>query len=359
MTDFARLSPANRIAHLIRTTRLTADQGAVLRHGADEASERLAENVVGAFAMPMGVVPGLVVDGTPVDVPLASEQSGVIAGVALGAGLTADGVATDADPPVMTAQIPLIDLPDPHHGRLKVLENRAEITATADAADPVLVRHGGGCRGLEARVIVTTAGTMLMVELHVDTGKAMGAGALRTMAQAAGRRLAALTGGRVLLGMVTNLADRRRVRARAVFRTEGLGGAATRDALLAAAALAHADPGRATTHNKGLLNAVTAVAVATGNDPRAIAAGAHAWAARDGRYRALSHWELTPDLELAGSVELPLALGVVGGATTIHPAARAALAITGVDDAVQLARIALAAGLVGHLGTLLAQVGGE
>ncbi len=235
---------------------------------------------------------------------------------------------------------------------------RAEIEAAAAAVDPLLVELGGGLRDLEVRVLEALPETVI-VHLVVDTRDAMGANAVNTMAEAVAPRLAALAGGTVALRILSNLADRRLVRARARWPLEEIGGAGVRDAIVQAGRFALADPYRATTHNKGIMNGVSAVVLATGNDTRAVEAGAHAFAARGGSYTALTRWTANAEGDLEGALEMPLAVGIVGGATKLHPTARAALQIMRIDSADRLTRIAGAVGLVQNFAALkaLATVG--
>jgi hydroxymethylglutaryl-CoA reductase len=282
----------------------------------------------------------------------------VIAAASNGARLCREtgGIVTASTGPLMIGQIQLLGVPDPHHARLRILERRDEIAAVCDATDPVLTRVGGGLRDVIVRVIGTQSGPMVITHLVVDTRDAMGANAVNTMAEALAPQIAAWTGGRVGLRIVSNLADQRLVRARALWPAAALGGTEVSDAIVAAYHFAAADPYRAATHNKGVMNGVTSVVLATGNDIRAVEAGAHAFAARDGQYRPLARYEATPDGDIAGSLEVPCAVGLVGGATRVHPTAQACLKILGVTSADALARIAVAVGLVQQFAALRALV---
>ncbi|MCA8906836.1 MAG: hydroxymethylglutaryl-CoA reductase, degradative, partial [Rhodospirillaceae bacterium] len=240
----------------------------------------------------------------------------------------------------------------PENARFKILEHRDEIKAICDECDPVLLKFGGGFQSLEVRIIDSAQGPMVITHLIVNTGDAMGANAVNTMAEAVGPRIAEWTGGQVFLRILSNLADRRLARARGVWRAEDIGGPAVRDGILAAFHFADADPYRAATHNKGVMNGITAAVLATGNDTRAIESGAHAYAARTGRYRSMSKWEADADGNLVGVLELPMAVGLIGGATKIHPTARACLEILGVTSADELARIVVAIGLAQNYAAL-------
>jgi len=254
----------------------------------------------------------------------------------------------------MIAQIQLLEVSDPEQARLKILEQKDAIQALCDEVDPVLLKHGGGFRDLEVRVFSTPSGPMLVTHLIVDTRDAMGANAVNSMAEQLAPEIARWTGGRVNLRILSNLADRRLARARAVWTCDEIGGPDVRDGILSASQFAQADPYRATTHNKGIMNGVTAVVLATGNDTRAVEAGAHAYAARSGQYRGLSCWERTAEGDLAGTLELPLAVGLIGGATKLHPTAQTSLKILGVQNASALARCIAAVGLAQNFAALKA-----
>jgi hydroxymethylglutaryl-CoA reductase len=324
-------------------------------------AERLIENVVGTMNVPVGIATNMLVDGEEVLVPMATEESSVVAAVCNAARLCRDegGFSTSLSGTLMIAQIQLVEVGDPHAARLKILERREEIRTACDACDPTLVRLGGGFRDLEVRVLDTRGGPMVVAHLIVDTRDAMGANAVNTMAERLAPDVAAWTGGRVYLRILSNLADRRVARARAVWRAEKIGGEGVRDGIISAFHFAEADPYRAATHNKGIMNGISAVVLATGNDTRAVEAGAHAYAARGGRYSSLTRWEVTGSGDLAGSLEIPLAVGLVGGATRLHPTAQACLRILGAETAERLARIMAAVGLAQNFAALraLATVG--
>jgi hydroxymethylglutaryl-CoA reductase len=254
----------------------------------------------------------------------------------------------------------VLDLADPDDARRRVLDHRAEILAEVDSVDPVIAGLGGGARDLEARILRETAvGPMLIVHLIYDTRDAMGANAVNTAAERLAPRLEQLTGGRVHLRILSNLADRRLATSRCHIPATALAfgdfsGERVRDGIVEAWAFAEADPYRAATHNKGIMNGVDAVVIATGNDWRAIEAGAHAYAARSGRYTSLSRWSAGSDGALEGELEMPMAVGTVGGATRVHPVARAALELMGVSSARQLAEIIVSVGLAQNLAALRA-----
>ena len=321
-----------------------------------QLADHMIENMISTIAIPVGIATNMKVDGRDVLVPMATEESSVIAAVGNSARQCYEngGFTTSMSGTQMIAQIQLLDLSDPATARLIILERRLDIERLCNECDPTLVRFGGGFRDLEVRLLHTPSAAMVITHLIIDTRDAMGANAVNTMAERLAPRLAEWTGGRPLLRILSNLADRRLVRARATWRCEDIGGEMVRDAMIAAFEFADADPYRAATHNKGIMNGVSAVVLATGNDTRAVEAGAHAYAAKDGGYRSLTRWEVTQSGDLSGVLEMPMAVGLVGGATKIHPTARALLAILDVDSAEQLARIIAAVGLAQNFGAMKA-----
>jgi len=318
-----------------------------------ELADNLSENVIGVMSVPLGVATNMIVDGVDVLVPMATEESSVIAAVCNGAKAcrATGGVVTDADDPCMIAQVQITGLADFAAAQAMLLGKRAEIGAICDACDPVLVRLGGGFRGIEVRVL---AG-MLVLHLIVDVRDAMGANAVNTMAERLAPDVERWTGGKVGLRILSNLADRRLVRARAVWPVDVVG-ADVVEGMLSAYAFAAADPYRAATHNKGIMNGISAVGLATGNDTRALEAGAHAFAVKD-QYGPLTRWDKTKNGDLRGEIELPMPVGIIGGATRAHPTAQMALKIMGADTADRLARVIAAVGLVQNFSAMRALAG--
>ncbi|QPC44664.1 hydroxymethylglutaryl-CoA reductase, degradative [Kaustia mangrovi] len=354
-----KMTPDARLEAVARQAGLDNEMVANLKDAAKghiELADRLVENAVSAMAIPVGIATNMIVDGRDVLVPMATEESSVIAAVCNAAKRCrpTGGFVTSASGPVMAAQIQLLSASDPENVRLKVFERMEEIREICDGTDPLLVKFGGGFRDLEVRVVETAEGPMTIVHILVDTRDAMGANAVNSMAEALAPKLAEWTGARTLLRILSNLADRRVARARAVWPLDEIGGPQVRDDMLSAYRFADADPYRAATHNKGIMNGVSAVVLATGNDTRAIEAGAHAYAARDGHYRSMSRWEMDADGNLVGSLEMPMAVGLIGGATKIHPTAQANLKVLGVETADRLARIIVAVGLAQNFGALRA-----
>jgi len=364
LSGFHKQSVNDRIARVAGIVGLDiADCGLLANTGSlsAELADHLIENVIGTMAIPIGIATNMKVDGRDVLVPMATEESSVVAAVCNAArqSYESGGFITSMSGMLMIAQIQLVQVSDPENARLSILERIEEIRAICNECDPILVKLGGGFRELEVRVMDTRSGPMVITHIIVDTRDAMGANAVNTMAEKLAPSIAAWTGGRTYLRILSNLADRRLARARCVWRAEDiasadLSGESVRDGMLLAYHFAEADPYRAATHNKGIMNGISAVVLATGNDTRAVEAGAHAYAARAGRYTSLTRWEITREGHLAGSIELPMAVGLVGGATKAHPMARLALKVLGVNSAEQLARTIAAVGLAQNFSALKA-----
>ncbi len=327
-----------------------------------EAADHMIENVVGLHALPLGIALNFVVNGKEVLVPMAIEEPSVVAGASFMAKLARAGGGFHAvsGEPLMIGQMQILHLPNLEEARLKILEHKAELLAEADAVDPLLKKFGGGARDLEVRLIEESPiGGFLVVHLIYDVRDAMGANAVNTACERLAPKVEALSGGKVHLRILSNLADRRIARARctiplAELAFDNFSGEAVREGILAAWAFAAADPYRAATHNKGIMNGVDAVVIATGNDWRAIEAGAHAYAARSGHYTSLSTWGKDANGDLVGTLEMPMAVGIVGGATKVHPAAQAALKLMGVQTASELAEIIVSVGLAQNMAALRA-----
>ncbi len=358
LPGFHNLTREKRLAKIAEETRLSDEQTEYLyraAHADGGLADNLSENVISVMSVPLGVATNLIVDGQDVLVPMATEESSVVAAVCNGALACRDtgGVRTDSDAPHMIAQVQITDLPDRAAARVVLDEKTEEIHRLCNELDPVLTRLDGGFRGIEIRDI----GSFLVLHLIVDVRDAMGANAVNSMAEALAPKLEMWTGGKVGLRILSNLADRRLVRAEAVWPAEILGEEMV-EAMLSAYAFAAADPYRAATHNKGIMNGIDAVALATGNDTRALEAGAHAFAATRGEpYKPLTSWEKAENGDLLGRLELPVPVGIIGGATKAHPTAQAALNILGATSADRLARVMAAVGLVQNFSAMRALAG--
>ena len=360
LTGFRNLEIDARHELLAQTTGLESTALDVLRPEQGltlEQAAHMIENAVGVLGIPLGIALNFTINGRDFLVPMATEEPSVIAAASNAARIARvrGGFFTSSTEPIMQAQVQVVDVADPSAARLRLLEARAELITLANAQDPMLIRLGGGMRELSVRLVETPSSTYVVAHLIVDVRDAMGANAVNTMAEAVADRIAAIAQGRVLLRILTNKADLRLARARAVFDAETLGGPQVVQDILHAYALAAADPYRAATHNKGIMNGITAVVLATGNDTRAVEAGAHSHAISPaGHYTSLSHFERDADGNLVGSMELPMAVGLVGGATKVHPAAQAAVKLLGVSSARELAEIIVAVGLAQNLAAMRA-----
>jgi hydroxymethylglutaryl-CoA reductase len=322
----------------------------------------MIENVIGTFEIPLGVATNFLVNGRDYLVPMAVEEPSVIAAASYMAKIArpSGGFTVSATAPIMRAQIQIVSVSDPYGVRAQLLVHQDELIEMANSRDTVLVGLGGGCVGIEVEVFSTSPiGPIVVVHLLVDVRDAMGANTVNSMAEMLAPRIEEISKGKVRLRILSNLADRRLVTASVrlpeqALETKTLSGADVAQGIVEACALALIDPYRAATHNKGIMNGIDPVVVATGNDWRAIEAGAHAYAARSGRYTSLSTWEIAADGALVGTLELPMALGIVGGATRTHPAAQAALKLMGVTSAQQLAEVTAAVGLAQNMAALRA-----
>ena len=322
-----------------------------------EQVDRMIENVVGTMSIPLGIAVNFRINGRDYLVPMAIEEPSVVAAASNSAKMARakGGFHASTSGPIMIGQIQLVHVADPHAARLAILHARDEILRRANEKDPILVKLGGGAKDVEVRVIPTARGPMVVTHLIVDTRDAMGANAVNTMAEAVAPYLEELTHGRVYLRIISNLAVKRLARARAVYEQEAIGGPEVVEGVLEAYAFADSDPFRCATHNKGIMNGIDAVVIATGNDFRAVEAGAHAYAAwKSGGYRSLTTWERNADGNLVGTIELPLAVGLVGGATAVHPTAKACVKLLGVKTAQELAEVMASVGLAQNFAALRA-----
>jgi hydroxymethylglutaryl-CoA reductase len=328
-----------------------------------ETADKTIENVIGTYALPFALTLNVQMNGRDYLAPMVVEEPSVVAAASNAAKMVraGGGFEAEADPPIMIAQIQLDRVPDAARAERAIREHERTLLALADAAVPHLVVRGGGARGLQVRDL---GGGWLVVHVLVDCRDAMGANLVNTVAEALAPKLAELTGARIGLRILSNLSDQRKVRVRCrvpadVLATEEVSGEQVRDGIARASEFAERDPYRAATHNKGIMNGIDPVVIATGNDWRAVEAGAHAWAAREGRYRPLCTWEVARDGALEGRMELPLALGIVGGTVRVHPGARLALEVAAVDSAQELAMLAACVGVASNLAALraLATVG--
>ncbi|MBY4948484.1 hydroxymethylglutaryl-CoA reductase, degradative [Cupriavidus respiraculi] len=365
LPNFRAMAPAERLRHVAAAAGLTADEARLLAEpgalGTDRANGMI-ENVVGTFELPFGIAGYFQVNGRDVLVPMAVEEPSVVAAASYMAKLAREcgGFETSSSGPLMRAQVQILGVADPYGARQALLRHRQDIIDVANGRDKVLIELGGGCKDIEVHVFPDTArGPMIVMHLIVDVRDAMGANTVNTMAEAVSPLVESVTGGSVRLRILSNLADLRLARARVrlpapVLGTRERSGAEIVEGVIDAYTFAAIDPYRAATHNKGIMNGIDPVIVATGNDWRAVEAGAHAYASRNGRYTSLTHWEKDASGALVGTIEMPMPVGLVGGATRTHPLARLSLKILGVTSAQELGEIAVAVGLAQNLGALRA-----
>ncbi|MFS8979405.1 hydroxymethylglutaryl-CoA reductase, degradative [Cupriavidus necator] len=365
LPNFRAMTPAQRLEYVACATSLTPEEIRLLAEpgalGAARA-DGMIENVVGTFELPFGIAGYFQVNGRDVLVPMVVEEPSVVAAASYMAKLAREcgGFETSSTGPLMRAQVQVLGVTDPYGARQALLRHRDEILSVANSRDQVLIGLGGGCKEIEVHVFADTPrGPMIVLHLIVDVRDAMGANTVNTMAEAVSPLVEKITGGTVRLRILSNLADLRLARARVrltepVLATKERSGAEIIDGIVDAYTFAAIDPYRAATHNKGIMNGIDPVIVATGNDWRAVEAGAHAYACRGGRYTSLTHWEKDTSGALVGTIEMPMPVGLVGGATKTHPLARLALKILDVNSAQQLGEIAAAVGLAQNLGALRA-----
>ena len=361
ISGFYKLPPKERLAIIKDFADLTEDEVRLLENTGSlpmDVADHMVENVIGVFPEPLGIGVNFQINGKDYLIPMATEEPSVIAAASYAAKMVRDGGGfhTSSTAPVMIGQIQVVKLMDAEYALNQVLSHRLSILKKANEQDPVLNSFGGGAKDLAAKVIETSMGPMLIVELFVDCRDAMGANAVNTMAEAVAPMIEEITGGRVYLRIISNLATRRLARAKCVVPKEALGGERIVDGIAYASAFADADPFRAATHNKGALNGIIAVILATGNDHRAIEAGAHAFAAFHRSYTSLSTWKKNPKGDLEGFIELPMAVGLIGGAVKTHPIAKIAMKILNVKTANEFAEVLAAVGLAQNLGALRALV---
>jgi len=359
VSGFFKLTIAERIEYIRKACELTPEEVELLKRAGNltvETADKMIENVVGVMPYPLGIAMNFMIDGQDRLIPMAIEEPSVVAAASNAAKIMRGrgGIITSATDPIMIGQIQVLGTKDPEASKKAILANSKEILRMANDQDPFLNKVGGGAKGLEVNILDSPTGTMVIAHLLVDVRDAMGANAVNTMCEAVAPFIEKVTGGRVCLRIISNLADRRLARAQVTISKEDLGGDEDVNAIVEAWSFAAADPYRAATHNKGIMNGVIAVALATGQDHRALEAGAHAYAARTGRYLPLSTWQRDQKGDLVGTLEMPMAVGLVGGATKVHPVAQLCVKILGVKTATELGRIIAAVGLAQNFAALRA-----
>jgi len=359
LPGFYKLNPKDRVQLVKEFADLTDEEVKTLQSTGSldlDLANRMIENVVGAFPVPLGIAVNFLINKRDYLIPMAIEEPSVVAAASYAAKMVREGggFSTTSTAPVMIGQIQAVGIKDPHGAKMAIYGAKEEILKKANEQDPMLVSVGGGAKDLEVKVINSQTGLMVITELHVDCRDVMGANAVNTMAEAVAPIIERITHGRVYLRIISNLATKRLARAWCTVPREAVGGEEVVDGIVEAYAFAAADPYRAATHNKGILNGIIGVVIATCNDHRAVEAGAHAYAARKGVYGPISTWEKNENGDLVGAIELPMAVGIVGGATRVHPIAKIALKILGVKTASEFGEVLAAVGLAQNLGALRA-----
>lgn len=360
-SGFYRKSQQERLAILTEWADLTPEDQAALTSGGLtlDAADHMIENVIGTYALPMGIATNFLINTKDYLIPMVVEEPSIVAACSFAAKLAREGggFTTSSDEPIMIGQIQITGVDDVYVAASRVHARRAEILERANDPTSSIVKRGGGAVDLELRPFPND--DMLIVHLLYDCRDAMGANAVNTACEALAPFLAEITGGKVNLRILSNLSDRRKARASCMIpltalKTDSATGAEVAAAIVNAARFAEIDPYRAATHNKGVMNGIDAVCIATGNDWRALEAGAHAYSVRDGHYTSMTRWIQADNGHLHGSIEIPLAIGTVGGATRVHPGARAAMKILDVQSARELAEVMAAVGLAQNFSAIRA-----
>ena len=358
ISGFHKLSTDEKLERVKEFAQLTEEEIRLLKKtGALDlgTADRMIENVIGTFEFPFGIATNFLINERDYLIPMVIEEPSVVAAASNAAKLarSSGGFFAESDEPVMIGQVQIVGVPDIEAAKKRILENKEQLSDIANRQDSTLLKFGGGVRDIEAREITTPRGDMLIVHLLVDVRDAMGANAVNTMAEAISPKLEELTGGKTRLRIITNLAVHRKARAKAVWSREVLGEDAIEN-ILDAYSFAVGDQFRCATHNKGIMNGIDAVTIATGNDFRAVEAGAHSFGAFTGSYTSLTRYEKDKEGNLVGSIELPMPIGTVGGSTRTNPMAKIALKILGVKSAKELGEVMAAVGLAQNFAALRA-----
>lgn len=357
ISGFYKKSIPERIEFVKQFSTLNDNEKTLFTSSLDmQTADRMIENVIGLFELPLGIAVNFQINNKEYLIPMATEESSVVAAASNAAKIARihGGFTTECKPPLMIGQIQLLHVNDIVTAAQQIMDHKKQLLALANAQDKILVEFGGGAKDLEVRILDSPLGKMIVTHLVVDVRDAMGANAVNTMCEALAPMIEEITGGKIRLKILSNLADKRIVKATAVFDKEKMGGEHVVDAFLESYTLASIDPYRAATHNKGIMNGIDAVIIATGNDFRAIEAGAHAYAARTGHYSSLTKYYKDKKGNLVGEIELPLAVGVVGGAGNIHPKAILSKKILGITTAKELAEVVASLGLAQNFAALFA-----
>ena len=359
ISGFYKLSLEERQNQLVKLLNLNQEEFELLRtlgYFSPSQIDRFIENVVGSYQLPLGIAFNFKINNKDYIIPMVIEEPSVVAAASKIAKIARKngGFVSEEVKSIMISQIQLTNVQDIDKAKENIAKNKQKILSIANEQDPLLNQLGGGAKDLEIRVIETRKGKMLILHLLVDVLDAMGANVVNTMAEAVTPYIEDICNAKIYLRIVSNLATHRIAKSRAVFDKDLLGGEEVVEGILNAYEFAVADPYRATTHNKGIMNGIVALTLATGNDTRAIEAGAHAYASLGGHYKPLTKFDLDSEGNLVGEIEIPLAFGIIGGMTRIHPMARLSLKILQVESAGELAQVAAALGLAQNVGALRA-----
>ena len=357
ISGFYKFPIQKRVEFVQKFANLTTEEATIFQKTLEfETADRMIENVLGTFELPIGIAVNFQINGKDYLVPMATEESSVVAAASNAAKIARikGGFTTESTQPLMIGQMQLLNMPDVPKAAETIIENKQKLLQLANTQDKILVDLGGGAKDLEVRILDSPLGKMIVTHLIVDVRDAMGANAVNTMCEALAPLLEELTNGKIRLKILSNLADKRIVRAKAIFDKEKMGGESVVDAFIQSYTLASIDPYRAATHNKGIMNGIDSLIIATGNDFRAIEAGAHAYAARTGYYTSLTKYHKNKNGDLVGEIELPMAVGIVGGASSMHPKAKICKKILGITTAQELGEVVASLGLAQNFAAVFA-----
>jgi hydroxymethylglutaryl-CoA reductase len=358
ISGFYNLNPEERIKFVKDFANLSEKEVKTLKDTGSlkiDQANRMIENVIGTMPITLGIATNFLINKKDYLIPMAIEEPSVVAAASNAAKIARakGGFAASSSRPIMIGQIQVVEIKNPYSARMEILAHKNSILEKANEQDPILISKGGGAIDINAKVLDTKVGSMVIAEIHVDCRDAMGANAVNTMAEAVAPLIEKITGGKVYLRIISNLATERLIRAKAVFPKEALGDDVI-NGILNAYAFALADPYRCATHNKGIMNGITSLVLATGNDTRAVEAGAHTYAAKSGKYQPLTTWEKDNDGNLVGTIEVPAAVGLIGGATAVHPIAKISVKILGIKSASELGEVMASLGLAQNFAALRA-----
>jgi len=357
VSGFYKIPVKDRIDFVKNFSGLTEEESSLFSSCLEmKTADRMIENVITTFELPLGVAVNFLINGKDYLIPMATEESSVVAAASNAAKIARikGGFKTEHSKPLMIGQIQLLNVYDAAGAAQSIIKHKKQLLNLANMQDKILVDLGGGAKDLEVRILDSPLGKMIVTHIIVDVRDAMGANAVNTMCEALAPLIEEITGGKVRLKILSNLADKRIVKAKAVFDKTKMGGEKVVDAFIESYTLAAVDPYRAATHNKGIMNGIDSLIIATGNDFRAIESGAHAYAARNGQYTSLTRYYKDKNGDLVGEIEIPMAVGIVGGASNMHPKAKLCKKIIGIKSSQELAEVAASLGLAQNFAAVFA-----